>query len=505
MHNSLSHTLLAQISAFVNTRLGLHFPPKRWPDLARGIARAAEDFGFENDAEACIQWLVSSPLTGAQIETLADHLTIGETYFFREKSALDALQNTVLPPLIHARQNGSRQVRLWSAGCCTGEEPYSIAILLDKYFPSLADWKITILASDINPRFLQKARDARYRDWSFRDTPAWVKEQYFTKQDTGEYLLASHIKNRVTFFSLNLIEDTYPSFLNDTVALDVIFCRNVLIYFDQNGIKSVVDRFYRSLAEGGVLVVSSTETSTQYYPQFNPVKMADVVLYQKDKTAAPAPTLSPIPKKQRPTLLPPQAQPPAETPRPSAPQPPAPAPSPTEPPAANAETLYRDALKLYQQGRYPEAITRLQTIAANPGTDNRPRPPFHAEALLLLVKAYANQGQLSEARRWGEQVIAVDKLNPVHYYLLGNILQEQGDINEAIRVFKQALYLEPNFSLAMMALGNLAHQQGKRQEAARHFDNTLRALKNLTPDTVLYGSENMTAGQLTDIIQAMLK
>jgi len=502
MHNGLSHTFLAQISAFVNTRLGLHFPEKRWPDLARGIARAAEDFGFENDTEACIQWLVSSPLTGAQIETLADHLTIGETYFFREKSALDALQNNILPPLIHARQNGLRQVRLWSAGCCTGEEPYSIAILLDKYFSYLADWKITILASDINPRFLQKARDARYRDWSFRDTPAWVKEQYFAKQESGEYLLTPHIKNRVTFFSLNLIEDTYPSFLNDTVALDVIFCRNVLIYFDQNGIKSVVDRFYRSLAEGGLLVVSSTETSTQYYSQFNPIRIADTVLYQKDKAAVSL--FNPTPEKPRPTLLPPPAPPPAETPRLPAPRPPA-APGQTEPPAVNAEALYRDALKLYQQGRYPEAITRLQTLTANLAADNRPRPPFHAEALLLLVKAYANQGLLSEARRWGEQVIAVDKLNPAHYYLLGNILQEQGDINEAIRVFKQALYLEPNFSLAMMALGNLAHQQGKRQEAARHFNNTLRALKNLTPDTVLYGSENVTAGQLTDIIQAMLK
>jgi chemotaxis protein methyltransferase CheR len=497
MDHPVSPALMAQLSDFVNARMGLHFPEKRWPDLARGMARAAEDFGF-NEIEACIRWLTATPLTWSQIETLADHLTIGETYFFREPKALDALQNQIIPALLNHPERPGR-IKIWSAGCCTGEEPYSMAMMLDRHFPALTPEKLTILATDINPRFLQKAKAGRYRDWSFRDMPKWAKEHYFTRLDSGEYQLSERIRNRVTFAPLNLMEDSYPSILNDTVNLDVIFCRNVLIYFDQKGIESVVGRFFRALTPGGWLAVSSTETSTVHYPQFSPVRVSGLMLYHKETPAAPK-FVGAISKEAPPAA--PKISPPPQLP---AVPPAAPPPPPPIEPAVAYEALYRQALTLFQQSRYAETIALIQKTLVTAKPHDKNPPPWQTELFFLLIKAYANQGRLPEARHWGEKAIAVDKLNPEHYYLLGNILQEQGEYEQAAQALKRVLFLEPNFTLAMVALGNLARQQGKTQEAARHFRNSLLALKKLAPETILFGGDNVTAGELADIIQAMLK
>jgi chemotaxis protein methyltransferase CheR len=206
----LSDTLLSHLSEFVAAQIGLRFSRERWRDLERGIGSAAREFGFR-DAESCVRWLVSSPLTRSQIEILADHLTVGETYFFREASCFEWLERRVLPELIRAGRESERRLRIWSAGCCTGEEPYSIAMLLDLMVPDLNDWNITILATDINPRFLKKAQEGVYTEWSFRDTPGRIKERYFIERKRGHYEITASIKKRVTFSYLNLAEDVYPS------------------------------------------------------------------------------------------------------------------------------------------------------------------------------------------------------------------------------------------------------------------------------------------------------
>lgn len=497
MTPEISSSLLAQLGEFVNTRMGLYFPEKRRADLARGITQAARDFGF-NDPAACIRWLLSVPLTPAQIETLADHLTIGETYFFRERNGLETLQLHILPPLIEARRSTTRHLKFWSAGCSTGEEPYSIAILLDRYFPLLADWKITLLATDINPRFLQKAREGIYREWSFRDTPAWVKERYFTQPVPGEYHLLPHLKDRVTFTALNLMEDVYPSILNNTIDLDVIFCRNVLIYFDQQGIQRVAERFYRALGNGGRLIVSSTETSTLYYPQFIPERFQDTFFYRKEpgKKAAQSflpPSHPPVPQATKPAVF----SLPVKFPLPA-----------VSPPVATphdglTEDQYRRGLDFYRQGRYAEVISALEPSLNGPHSGGQKDCPCRAEAFSLLVRAYANQGLLAQARTWCEKAIAAQKLNPHYYYLLGIILQEQGEADEAFKSFKQVLYLEPDYALAITALANLSSNRGRPAEAARYFENALSVLKKLSPDAVLFGSDGVTAKELIDAIQTM--
>ena len=137
----------SQLSELIAEKMGLHFPRERRDDLQRGLAGAAEEFGFE-DAAACVGWLLSAPLTKAQLQVLASHLTIGETYFFRDKQTLEALAGSILPELIRARRGGEQRLHIWSAACCTGEEPYSLAILLHKMLPDLQDWQVTIRSEE---------------------------------------------------------------------------------------------------------------------------------------------------------------------------------------------------------------------------------------------------------------------------------------------------------------------------------------------------------------------
>src|ERR1051326_1079376 len=134
----------SRLSEFVAERMGLHFPPERWADLKRGLIGAAEEFGF-GDVTKCTDWLLTTSLTKPQLQILASHLTVGETYFFRDRKAFDVLAESVLPDLVFARRGCGQRLRIWSAACCTGEEPYSLAILLHRVIPDLAEWHVTIL------------------------------------------------------------------------------------------------------------------------------------------------------------------------------------------------------------------------------------------------------------------------------------------------------------------------------------------------------------------------
>ena len=151
----LPEALLAQAGEFISGSMGLYFPKDRRKELERGLRSVAPEFGFE-DPEACTRWLISSTLSKSQLGVLAGHLTVGETYFFRDKKYFAILEEKILPELIELRRTTGKYLRIWSAGCCTGEEPYSLAILLDKILGDTKDWNITILATDINPTFLRR-------------------------------------------------------------------------------------------------------------------------------------------------------------------------------------------------------------------------------------------------------------------------------------------------------------------------------------------------------------
>lgn len=459
---ALPDELLAGVSEFVAARMGLHFPPERWRDLERGIAAAARDFKLP-DAEACARALLSAPLTHTQIEILASHLTVGETYFFREKKSFEALEEHILPALLHARRGAERRLRIWSAGCCTGEEPYSIAMLLDRLLPDAGEWNVTLLATDINPRFLRKAAEGVYGEWSFRDTPGRVRERYFKTRRDGRFELQPRIRRQVTFSHLNLADDVYPSLANNTNAMDLVLCRNVLMYFTAEQAARVAANFHRALVDGGWLIVSPTETSNALFSPFSAVQFPGAVLYRKAGGAAPrlAPIehLAPAPEALFPSeALAPQAEPPQQA----------------------------------------------AAVEAGGATRQEPREPHDPGQFARAARNYANAGRLGEALEWCEKAIAADRLNPAHYYLLATIQQEQAQAGAAAQSLARALYLDADFALAHFALANLRMSQGRRREAGRHFANALAVLRPRPPDEILPESDGLTAGRLAEIVASAL-
>jgi chemotaxis protein methyltransferase CheR len=270
--------VMERLSARVAAVLGLYYPPQRWSDLLRSIRAALRD-SDEGRTRLYIEKLADSPWQAHDIEILTPYLTVGETYFWREPQALVALQTQVLPPLIQARRGGSRRLSLWSAGCCTGEEPYSLAILLHKMLPDIADWDIQVLGTDLNPNFLKKAEQGKYRPWSFRGTPQWIKERYFQSHDGETYSILPEIKRLVTFAPLNLAADNYPSHANATDEIDVIFCRNVLIYMDAAHTHAILDGFVRCLKQGGWLALSATETWLAQSTKLVPTSFEGAMLF----------------------------------------------------------------------------------------------------------------------------------------------------------------------------------------------------------------------------------
>ncbi len=496
MTRQLSEDDLARLSACLKDHVGLHFPRERWRDMERGMRSAARDFEF-HDLRSCVEWLLSSPLSRRQVEVLASHLTVGETYFFREKAVFEVFEGQILPELIRSKLESGERLRIWSAGCASGEEPYSIAIALDRRIGGEAARKATILATDINPRSLAKAGEGVYVDWSFRDAPPRLKETFFRRKGRL-YEIDPAIKQQVLFSFLNLAEDAYPSLSTNTNAMDVIFCRNVLMYFSPEQAAKVVHKFHRCLVDSGWLIVSPCEASTTLFPEFTALHFPGVILYQKNTAAsdqtivgAHAPGQLPVGPHEhidRAPFLAGEESFSLPSLGPVAPQAVETTASQAPPPAVEA------AQALYVEGCYSGAIEILER-----DSDASNRDP---KAIALAARAYANQGKLGEALIECERSIEKDKVNAGYHFLRAIILSEQGALEEARQALKRVLYLDPDFVLAHVALANLARQRGEIEGSIRHLEIARRLLSARAHEEIVPESEGMTSGRLLEIVEA---
>ncbi len=465
--------LFSDLVRFIENKIGLSFAEERRRDLERGMISVAREFGFE-DAETCIHWLLSASLSHNEIELLAGHLTVGETYFFRNQASFDALAEHVLPELVRSRRGGEQRIRIWSAGCSSGEEAYSIAMLLDKRFPDLKDWSITILATDINPHALKKASKGVFSEWSFRDTPAWVKSGYFIKSGNS-YEIASHIRKMVTFSYHNLAEDPYPALSNNTSAMDIIFCRNVLMYFSRDRAREVMSNLHRCLVDGGWLLISPVEAAYAISAKFRGMRFPDTTIYRKAHPSKPEPNDKAV---RRAGVIPDTAQ--IEEPGPNNFRRPAP-----EAPAKTSAPLRK---RIPPSGEAPADVAEKES---------------KADRFRSLACEAANLGRLSEALGFCEEAIASEKLNASLYYLKATILQEMNNIQEAAASLGKAIYIDHRFVIAHFALGCLMHREGRHKQAGKHLENARSLAALYGHDEILPESEGMSAGRLVQIIDGI--
>lgn len=440
--------LMDLVARRVEAETGLRFSATRRRDLGNGLRRMAEARGAGGTG-ALAAWLLDGPWDQDKADLCARHLTVGETYFFREPRGF-----TLLCDYARARlaADPRSMLRLWSAGCCTGEEAYSMAIALREALPALAPGQVSILGTDLNPASLAHARAGLYRQWSFRRTMPSLRERYFTPAGPGQYALAPAIREQVRFAQLNLALPLYPSAANGTAGLDIIFCRNVLMYFSRPLMAQVIARLRACLVDGGWLVVNPSEACAELFAGFSASYHPDAVFYQKTGVTAAAPAAPALPP-VRPRRPPGAVTAPAAAPRSCT----IPAPAPA-------------ALRSTAGTGYEAALRQAEALAgAGDGS----------AALHCLARA-ANQWPLAAQLHQAAAQIAL----------------EQGMAAAARRHLQRLLYLEPESIIGHYLDGVAQAALDRRTAARRAFSAAAGLLAALPGDAPVPGAHDWQAGAL---------
>ena len=479
---SLGYGDYLRFSKLLLDRYGLYFSDRRRPELESAILRA---FAASPTADFNEYYtlLVEQTDGGLEMERLVNTVTINETYFFRDAAQFDALVSSVLPELIERRRM-LRTLRIWSAGCSSGEEAYSIAMLLRDMLPDVNEWSITILATDVNTAALDKARQGLFGNWAFREQRAKEMRPRYFHRIGARWELSPEIRRMVTFSRLNLAGSEYPSYATNTMFMDLILCRNVTIYFNESITSAVVDRFHDTLTDGGWLVVGHSELSLDVYRRFHTHNFPNTVLYQRNGQPAP----------QAPAWTwPPRTEPTAAlrtTTTPVTPSLPAVLP-PTPPPAVDVPPLER-ARQLMEFGHSEEARHLLETLTQS--------PPVSIDVYILLGQTCANLGDLEAAERWCREALRRNKLALEAYYTLALVLQHLGKLPEAIEALKKVVYIDRNDVLGHFSLARLYYQNEQAPAALKSLDNARRLLETQPDEAVVARSDGVTVKRLRDAI-----
>jgi chemotaxis protein methyltransferase CheR len=377
----------------------------------------------------------------AEFRELLSLITINETSFFRFPAQFDALRELVLPQIAAERVGDSKTVRIWSAGCSTGEEPYTIAMtFLDRGLDATG-WRCEVMGTDVSTKALGIARAGLYPERALAGLPPDVVRRHFDKHEDG-YRVASSVRSLVDFGYHNLVKEPYPLALMGN--WDVIFCRNVTIYFKLESTKRVVQNFFSSLNPGGYLFAGHSETLTSVSEVFEPVETGGVFLYRKSGPQPPPATRQEVSRRTAPR----SGRSPAA--------------------AASSSDRLATARQRLAEGRPVEALEQTRAALASDRND--------ADAHVVAAHAYADEGDYDRALEECDKALAINPLMPGARYLLGVIHHRQGDATGAISELKKTVYIDPDFALAHMSLGNIYKGQGRVTEACREYENALRAL-----------------------------
>lgn len=428
-----------------------------------------------------------------EFRELLNLVTINETSFFRFPAQFEALRDYVIPEILESKGRSSRSFRVWSAGCSTGEEPYTIAMtLLDSMLEGLG-YRCEVLGTDVSTQALDKAKAAVYRNRSVKGLAENVVNRWF-EPVTGGYRPIERVRNAVDLTFHNLVKEPYPLALLS--SWDVIFCRNVTIYFRIESTRRVVDNFYESLNPGGYLFIGHSETLSSISERFEPVEIGGVFLYRKpaaksvftfgdvdrgDRKVGSARVAAKHPASAvtaRHTARPRGRSESRVGSRPSPLTVPAETTPVQEQSVADADTrtvvdLIGEARELLELGR-PDSARELvdEALVAE---------PRNVEALLVRSYAHADAGDLEAAVADASTAVSIDPLLAAARYILGIIYLREGDEHAALAEFKRTMYIDHEFVLAYFNAANIYRSRGAMDDACREYVNALRALES-NPD-----------------------
>lgn len=416
--------LTAELTAQICHRVGIRAHTSTPTQLGEWLTRRCKALSLESP-EAYARWLAEPVHQQQEREALCNLLTSRETYFLRDQGVIDVLRDHLLVETI-AQKSDSHTLRIWSVGCSTGEEAYTLSILAEEAIVDLSNWKIDILGSDIDQAALNQARQGAYRPWSFRGCPPEFIARYFHPRG-NDFQLMDHVKQRVRFEQLDIVGEPYPTSQKGMALADIILCRNVFIYLDHAAIQTALQKLTACLNEGGFLLCAPGELQSQTHTDLTLRIFPQALVYQKITAQAEAVMPSVLPMMavaQAPTaFLPPQITPPAQSSKPT-----------TE---------------------------------------------------LSLAWQLANRGDLVHAQSMCDTLLRTDPLDPHAHYLHAVLLFAQGATALTREALRRVLYLDPTFAVAYTMLSDVYMSENNSAAALKACQQGFKALRSQAENQIV--------------------
>jgi len=458
----------AQLDLFrglIEERVGVYFPDSRRDALRRALAARITRCGA-TDWDDYARLLACPKRGEVEFRRLLRHVVISETDFFRIPAHFEALRRVLLPAMVADR---AREVlNIWSAACSTGEEPYSIAMTLADMGVALRGARLHLLATDVNADVIERARRGCYGERAVRRVPPEYLTRYFRRSSSG-YEVSPNLRRRVAFQEFNLAHPGYPC--PPPAGWDIVFCRNVVMYFRPQTTRQVLARFRQVLRSGGFLVLSPTERLTSAGDDFETIEAAGAFIYVKPPLDR---SLLSLQRARAAEHI--QARPRAASARSSRP-------SRAASRESEQEACAR-ALADIAAERWDQAERALAPCADE---------SWAARSHLLLAWLRALRGNCDDAAAMCLGLLAQDPLLAPAHYILGLIAARAGDLDQGLEHFGRAIYADPGLVPAHYHLGIAHHSLGDFAAARRAFRGALRALDD-GRDPWLDFSEGLTPG-----------
>jgi chemotaxis protein methyltransferase CheR len=482
---SIPENLKTSFKNIIKERTGLYFKDYTLKDLEGAILQRM-DLRKLDSPVSYFNILSLSEEKEDEFRELLNILTVNHTYFFRNEPQFLILNKRILPEIIDRKLRSSPKgirpsLRIWSAGCSTGEEPYTLAMLVNRSIPDLENWDIQILATDASQAVLSQARKGIYSENSVRHIPKDYLDSYFRLEQAGtntRYVISDIIKNMVEFAYFNLMDADYPQ------GFDIIFCRNVVIYFEIETTIAVMNKFHNSLDEKGYLFIGYSETLQFLQKKFKMFIQDDAVYYRSQPPGSPPERnlpvkeedgidkfLEEISRKQAAAEL--EAELKKTT------------------PSRKLEEVMSEAIKAFRMKDYDQALALTEEAHS---VDKKALDPYYIAAEINL-----SRGRFQEAREKLSRALKINPMFAAAYYLMGCICLEEGDIPGTKQNLKKSMYIDGGFVLAHFYIAQAFKNEGRVDEAIREYRNASKLLASIDSQGIIPYSGGFNASTLMSV------
>lgn len=462
---------LSTLKELISGYTGFTFTASREHTLVQALSA----FSKVHNCTSLLQFEHMLRTSDALMKKFTESLLIHETYFFREKDSLAQLIS-LLEKKNDGNNTGASVARIWSAGCSTGEEPYSLALLL---LESAFKANFRIVGTDISQQAINHAGNAHYSEWSLRSLNSAQREKYFERGLKTYRLKDETAKQRVTFVKANLTEENQLS--REWSNLDAIICRNVLIYFEQQAISKIAKIFFHQLKPGGILLTGASDPPLIGCADFEVEYTATGIVYRKPELQiykAARRSQAATPMKSRKSINKPVVVTLNSTAQTNAAS------------AGHAKTTFEKAMQLYRTGQWQDVVKLLA-----------PQPSISRS---LLIRSLLNLGRTEEATILAEAACQNEPLDATNHLLLALVMMSEQRQKDAAAIIKKALFLDRNYIVAHFLLGISCFCTGDRNQALKSMKNAQNLLNALPAGAAIPLAEEESREQFQANVQRYL-